>query len=78
MGKVLGRRLKRLREAHELTQRGLECPGVSYAYISRIEAGEREPSYKALVKLAAKLDTTALYLMTGMDDIVCPVCLREP
>ena len=34
-------------------------PGVSYAYISRIEAGSRYPSEMALRHLATKLGTTA-------------------
>jgi transcriptional regulator with XRE-family HTH domain len=48
---------------------------VSYAYISRIEAGERRPSLSALIELAEKLDTTALFLATGrLHD--CPFCRR--
>src|SRR5579862_1965942 len=45
---TIGERLKRLRVEHELSQRALASPGVSYAYISRIEAGTRQPSMKAL------------------------------
>src|SRR5581483_136799 len=40
---------------------------VSYAYISRIEGGTRQPSVKALRRLAAKLGVTADYLETGAD-----------
>jgi tetratricopeptide (TPR) repeat protein len=50
-----------------LSQRELAAPGVSYAYISRIEAGTRQPSVKALRRLAAKLGVTADYLETGSD-----------
>jgi len=39
--------------------------GVSYAYISRIEAGVREPSVKALRKLAEKLGVSVEQLETG-------------
>src|SRR5207247_6476209 len=42
-------------------------PGVSYAYISRIEAGARRPSVKALRMLARKLGVTSGYLETGSD-----------
>ncbi len=42
-------------------------PGVSYAYISRIEAGTRQPSVKALRKLAVKLGVSAEYLETGSE-----------
>jgi transcriptional regulator with XRE-family HTH domain len=62
---TIGRRLKRLRLERGLSQRELAAPGVSYAYISRIEAGTRQPSVKALRKLAAKLGVTAAYLETG-------------
>jgi tetratricopeptide (TPR) repeat protein len=40
---------------------------VSYAYISRIEAGARTPSVKALRKLAQKLGVSVEYLETGRD-----------
>jgi tetratricopeptide (TPR) repeat protein len=45
----------------------LSSPGVSYAYISRIEAGARTPSVKALRKLAQKLGVSVEYLETGRD-----------
>jgi tetratricopeptide (TPR) repeat protein len=50
-----------------LSQRDLSSPGVSYAYISRIEAGARTPSVKALRKLAQKLNVSVEYLETGRD-----------
>jgi transcriptional regulator with XRE-family HTH domain len=64
-GESIGQRLKRLRLEHGLSQRELASPGVSYAYISRIEAGTRQPSVKALRRLAAKLGVPAEYLETG-------------
>src|SRR3954465_14483279 len=64
-GETIGQRLKRLRLERGLSQRELAAPGVSYAYISRIEAGTRQPSVKALRRLAAKLGVTAEYLETG-------------
>jgi tetratricopeptide (TPR) repeat protein len=63
----VGARLKRLRLQHGLSQRDLSSPGVSYAYISRIEAGARTPSVKALRKLAQKLGVSVEYLETGRD-----------
>jgi tetratricopeptide (TPR) repeat protein len=63
----IGQRLKRLRLARGLSQRELASPGVSYAYISRIEAGTRQPSVKALRRLAAKLSVSPEYLETGSD-----------
>src|SRR5438105_15631411 len=63
----VGTRLKRLRVARGFSQRDLSSPGVSYAYISRIEAGARTPSVKALRKLAQKLGVSVEYLETGRD-----------
>src|ERR1700748_2551924 len=64
---TIGARLKRLRLQRGLSQRDLSEPGVSYAYISRIEAGARRPSVKALRMLARKLGVTAEYLETGSE-----------
>jgi transcriptional regulator with XRE-family HTH domain len=64
---TIGQRLKRLRLERGMSQRELASPGVSYAYISRIEAGTRQPSVKALRRLAAKLGVSPEYLETGSD-----------
>src|SRR5256712_7384233 len=63
----IGQRLRRLRLEGQLSQRELASPGVSYAYISRIEGGARRPSVKALRMLARKLGVTADYLETGSE-----------
>jgi tetratricopeptide (TPR) repeat protein len=63
----IGQRLRRLRYERGLSQRELSSPGVSYAYISRIEAGARRPSVKALRMLARKLGVSADYLETGSE-----------
>jgi transcriptional regulator with XRE-family HTH domain len=67
VAETVGRRLKRLRLERGLSQRDLSEPGVSYAYVSRIEAGARRPSVKALRMLARKLGVTAEYLETGSE-----------
>jgi transcriptional regulator with XRE-family HTH domain len=64
---TIGERLRRLRREHGLSQRQLAAPGVTAAYISRIEAGMRQPSVKALRLLARRLDVSPDYLETGMD-----------
>ncbi|HEX6662299.1 MAG TPA: helix-turn-helix transcriptional regulator [Gaiellaceae bacterium] len=63
----MGARLKRLRLEQGLSQRDLSSQGVSYAYISRIEAEARTPSVKALRKLARKLGVSVEYLETGSE-----------
>ena len=62
---TVGARLSRLRRERGLSQRDLSSPGITYAYISRIEAGARTPSVKALRMLAQKLGVTPEYLETG-------------
>src|SRR2546427_7078754 len=61
----IGARLKRLRLERGLSQRDLSSPGISYVYISRIEAGARTPSVKALRRVAGKLGVTVEHLETG-------------
>jgi len=63
----IGVRLRRLRLERGLSQRELAGPGVSYAYISRIEAGTRRPSVKALRTLARTLGVSPEYLETGSE-----------
>jgi len=63
----IGERLRRLRRERGLSQRQIAAPGVTAAYISRIEAGAREPSVKALRLLARRLDVSPDYLETGVD-----------
>jgi transcriptional regulator with XRE-family HTH domain len=64
---TVGARLRRLRVEQGFSQRDLSEPGITYAYISRIEAGARTPSVKALRRLAKKLGVTPEYLETGSD-----------
>ena len=77
--KAVGKRIRARRLELGLTQRSIGEPGSSYAYISRIESGERSPSIEALIVIAEKLQTSALALLTGNSDARCPVCGRgEP
>ncbi len=65
---AIGARLRARRASLGLSQRDLAERGVTYAYISRIEAGQRRPSVKALRKLAPKLEVTVEWLETGKED----------
>jgi len=65
---TIGDRIRQRRLALGLSQRELASEGVSYAYISRIEANTRRPSVRALRKLAVKLNVSAHWLETGEDD----------
>ena len=60
----------RLREARlraGLSQRDLAFDGCSYAYISRIEAGQRIPSMQVLQEIGRRLGVSATYLAVGTD-----------
>jgi len=63
----LGARLRRLRLERALSQRDISSDGVSYAYVSRIEADVRKPSVKAIRKLAERLGVSPEYLEYGVD-----------
>ena len=59
--------MRRLRLARGLSQRQLASSGVSDAYISRIESGQRMPSVRAIRVLARRLGVTPEYLESGVD-----------
>jgi transcriptional regulator with XRE-family HTH domain len=65
---TIGERIYARRRELGLSQREISSPGVSYAYVSRIENGTREPSVRALRKLAGKLGVSAHWLETGEAD----------
>ena len=65
---TVGDRIHQRRVELGLSQRQLASEGVSYAYISRLEANIRQPSVKAVRKLAATLGVSAHWLETGDDD----------
>jgi transcriptional regulator with XRE-family HTH domain len=66
-GETIGERLRRFRLERGLSQRQISSRGVSNAYISRIEAGTRVPSVKAIRELAKKLGVTSDLLERGVD-----------
>jgi transcriptional regulator with XRE-family HTH domain len=73
-----GKRIKELRLQQGRSQRWLSTSTATYAYISRLESGQRVPSWSVLIDLARKLGTTALYLAYGTEARRCPVCGRGP
>jgi DNA-binding XRE family transcriptional regulator len=62
--KKIGPRVHKRRLELGLSQRDLAAPGVSYAYMSRIESGARLPSIRLLRALAPKLGVSVHYLET--------------
>jgi transcriptional regulator with XRE-family HTH domain len=65
---TIGARLRKRRLELGYSQRDLSEPGVSFAYISRLESDQRTPSIKALRKLASKLEISVEWLETGNED----------
>ncbi len=65
---TVGDRIRQRRLELGLSQRELASEGVTYAYISRLEANARRPSIRALRQLAPKLGVTVHWLETGEDD----------
>lgn len=69
MENEFGTRLRRLREQRKLTQSELaRLCDLGESTISFYESGKREPSYKILLNLAERLNTTPNYLLTGKDE----------
>jgi transcriptional regulator with XRE-family HTH domain len=64
--KALGRRMKQRREGLGISQRQLAFPGCTAAYISRLEAGARNPSRQMIDAIAERLQTTREWLETGI------------
>jgi transcriptional regulator with XRE-family HTH domain len=62
---TIGQRVRRLRLARGLAQKDLAGPGVSYAYVSRIEGGTRRPSDRALRHIAGRLGVDVELLEFG-------------
>ena len=66
--KLLGMRIKILREALNLSQEQLaEQCGFDRTYISMIERGKRNMSFSNLAKIAAGLDVSVSQLTEGIE-----------
>src|SRR5919198_229505 len=64
----LGERVRRLRNAHGLTQTELAETRVSKEYISQIETGKTRPTSQTLEWLAERLGVDTHYLADGVSD----------
>lgn len=66
---TVGDRIYERRVELGLNQRDLGWQsGLTAAYISRVELGQRQPSVKALRKLAPPLDVSVYWLENGWED----------
>lgn len=76
--KKIGQRIRAARVELGLSQRELSRRNhLTAAYISRLEAGDRDPSMDALAGIGKALGTTGLILLTGNDNCICTFCGRE-
>lgn len=67
---ALGARVRTLREAAGLTQEALaHAAGLHWIYVGQIERGERNLTYKNILKLARGLDADPIELMRSPDDL---------
>lgn len=64
-GLAVGRRIRAMRRRRGLSQAQLAHPELSDSYISLLESGKRTPTRAVLELLAAKLDCSLSYLVTG-------------
>src|SRR5579875_3174741 len=74
---AVGERLRAARLAAGLSQRDLSFDGCTAAYVSRIEAGARTPSYQILREFGKRLGVSADYLATGEEGILAADPLVE-
>jgi transcriptional regulator with XRE-family HTH domain len=65
---TIGDRIRRRRLELGLTQHALAGNDLSTAHISRIEANQRQPSMKALRRIAPRLSVSVHWLETGTED----------
>lgn len=69
--------MRAARLAAGLSQRDLSFEGCTAAYVSRIEAGARTPSYQILREFAKRVGVSADYLAVGDDGVAAPDPLVE-
>ena len=68
MLRALGVRVRQLREAKGWTQEGLaDRAGLDRSYIAGIEAGLRNPSLRALARIAKGLGVSVSDVVTNVD-----------
>ena len=62
---IIGKRLKELRKASNLTQKGFaKKNNIDYTYIGKIERGEQNPSLNILEKIAGSLNIKLEYFFS--------------
>jgi len=76
--RLLGRRLRSLREAQGLTQQELgDKAALSFKYLGAIERGEENPSLKVISKLASALGVELRELFEFEHEETSPAQLKK-
>jgi tetratricopeptide (TPR) repeat protein len=75
--RLVGQRIREARLRAGLSQRALSYPGCTPAYISRVEAGDRIPSFQVLRELGRQLGVSPDFLATGQEPGDEPAPLLE-
>ena len=66
LNKQIGRRVRDMREYHEMTREQLaEYADISVQFLSTIESGQKSMTTHTLYKMATALNVTTDYLVTG-------------
>lgn len=77
VGKLLGRRVRRIRQDKGLTLKQIEAKvGVSATHISEIERGKTSPTIQALEKIASALEVLPSHLI-DLPPVSKPAVLRR-
>lgn len=77
VGKLLGRRVRRIRQDKGLTLKQIEAKvGVSATHISEIERGKTSPTIQALEKIASALEVLPSHLI-DLPPVTKPTILRK-
>lgn len=76
--KLLGRRIRSLRQARGLTQQQLgERADLNYKYLGAVERGEENPSLLVLERIATALEVELLDLFRFAHEETNPKALRK-
>lgn len=63
----MGRRIKRVRRQHHLTQEALaEKVGISCSFLGHLERGTRKASIETILKISEALNVSLDYLVAGV------------
>lgn len=77
---ILGSRIKRLREKHDLSQKEVaQSLGISNVQLSRYESGDRKPDPEMIKRIADYFNVPTDYLLGRTNNLsICKMMATEP